>query len=195
VSVAVIKYNAGNSTSVVNALSRLGVEAVMTEDPDAIASADRVILPGVGEASTAMRHLRERQLDRVIRQLTQPFLGICLGMQILCHTTEENQTRGLGVFDADVRRFPAGGKVPHMGWNRVDFDAGVPLFAGLDSGAYAYFVHSYFADPQAGAVVAKTEYIVSFGSALRRDNFWGVQFHPEKSAATGRVILENFLAL
>jgi len=193
--VAVIQYNAGNSTSVVNALSRIGIESVVTADPSAIAGADRVILPGVGEASSAMRHLRGNGLDAVIKRLTQPFLGICLGLQLLCRSSEENDTRGLGVFDTEVRRFPAGGKVPHMGWNRVELDTDDPLFAGVDSGGYAYFVHSYFAEPVPGQTIASTRHNVRFSSALRSGNFWGVQFHPEKSAALGQKILENFLSL
>ena len=190
--VAVIKYNAGHTLSVRNALARLGVEATVTDDAEAIALADRVIFPGVGEAASAMQHLRAHGLDDVITGLRQPFLGICLGMQLLCAHSEENDTEGLGVFDARVRRFPTGGKVPHMGWNALEVKDD-PLFTGVEDGAFTYFVHGFYADTGTDTI-ATTTHIVPFSAALRRGNFVGVQFHPEKSAAVGARILENFLS-
>jgi len=193
---AVIRYNAGNIRSVLLALDRIGVQAVVTDDPDRIRAASHVVFPGVGEASSAMRHLRERGLDEVIRSLRQPFLGICLGMQLMCRHSEENDTGCLGIFDEAVRRFePAGRplKVPQMGWNRITSLQG-PLFRGVPEGTHLYFVHSYHATlgPDTRAV---TNHIVPFSAALGRDNFHGVQFHPEKSATAGERILRNFLEL
>ena len=192
----VIRYNAGNIRSVLLALERLGATAVVTDDPDAIRTADRVLFPGVGEASSAMRYLRDRGLDEVIRSLRQPFLGICLGMQLMCRHSEENDTECLGIFDEDVRRFdPVGSplKVPQMGWNGITSLRG-PLFRGVAEDNHVYFVHSYHATlgPDTRAV---TEHIVPFSAALGRDNFHGVQFHPEKSASAGEAILRNFLEL
>jgi glutamine amidotransferase len=192
VTVAVIRYNAGNTLSVQNALARLGVNASVTDDAEVIAGADRVIFPGVGEASTAMRHLRAHGLDRVIVGLRQPFLGICLGMQLLCTHSEENDTAGLGVFGERVRRFPDGGKVPHMGWNALETGDDT-LFSSIDPGAFVYFVHGFYADI-GDDTIARTHHIVGFSAALRRSNFRGVQFHPEKSASVGARILENFLS-
>jgi glutamine amidotransferase len=192
----VIRYNAGNIRSVLLALERLGATAVVTDDSDVIRAAGRVLFPGVGEASSAMRYLRERGLDEVIRSLRQPFLGICLGMQLMCRHSEENDTECLGIFDEDVRRFdPAGSplKVPQMGWNGITSLRG-PLFRGIAEDTHVYFVHSYHATlgPDTRAV---TEHIVPFSAALGRDNFHGVQFHPEKSAPAGEAILRNFLEL
>lgn len=193
---AVIRYNAGNIRSVLLALERIGASAVVTDDPERIRSAERVLFPGVGEASSAMRYLRERGLDDVIRSLRQPFLGICLGMQLMCRHSEENDTPCLGIFDEDVRRFDPGVqplKVPQMGWNSIGSLQG-PLFRGIEEGTHLYFVHSYHATlgPDTRAV---TNHIVPFSAALSRDNFHGVQFHPEKSAAAGERILRNFLEL
>ena len=190
--VAIIKYNAGNVASVVNALRRLGVEPFVTDDPQLIDGADRVIFPGVGEASSAMRYLRERKLDTLITSLTQPVLGICLGMQLLCAYSEENDTRCLGIFPAKVKRFAVDGlKVPHMGWNTI---AGVrsPLFQGAAEDSYVYFVHSYYLEPSP-ETTATSSYGVDFAAAISRSNFHGVQFHPEKSGAVGERMLENFL--
>lgn len=194
--IAIIKYNAGNIQSVLFALERLGKQAVWTDNPDEIISAGHVIFPGVGEASSAMQHLRERGLDQVIRNLRQPVLGICLGMQLFCRHSEENDTECLGIFDAAVRKFNPGDsriKVPHMGWNTLEAMKG-PLFEGLPAGAYAYFVHSYYAEIQADTA-AVTDYDIPFSAALQRDNFFAVQFHPEKSGANGQRILHNFLAV
>jgi imidazole glycerol-phosphate synthase subunit HisH len=188
----IIQYNAGNIQSVRYALARIGAEATVTDDPALIRSADRVIFPGVGEASTAMAYLRERGLDKVIAGLIQPVLGICLGMQLMCIHSEENDTTCLGIFDTYVKKFPAGGlKVPQIGWNKVEHG---PLFTGMSGDPYCYFVHSYYADP-CPQTVATTEYGLVFSSALKKDNFYGVQFHPEKSAAAGEQILDNFMKL
>ena len=191
---AVIRYNAGNVLSVMNALSRIGSDAVLTDDPDTIISSDRVIFPGVGEASSAMNYLREKGLDEVIKGLTQPFLGICLGMQLMCSSSEEGNVECLGIFPERVALFPRdrGFKIPHMGWNTLEKTSG-PLFRGIQDEEYAYFVHSYYV-PSSSASAALTEYDgITFSSALSRDNFHGVQFHPEKSGMTGERILRNFL--
>jgi glutamine amidotransferase len=193
---AIIRYNAGNIRSVLLALERIGAPAVVTDDPDRIRAAGHVVFPGVGEASSAMRHLRERGLDEVIRSLRQPFLGICLGMQLMCRHSEENDTGCLGIFDEAVRRFqPAGRplKVPQMGWNRITSLQG-PLFHGIAEGTHVYFVHSYHATTGSDTR-AVTDYILPFSAALGRDNFFGVQFHPEKSATAGERVLRNFLEL
>ena len=192
--IAIVKYNAGNVQSVLHALERLGETAVWTDDPAEIRQAERVIFPGVGEASSAMRYLRERGLDEVIRGLQQPVLGICLGLQLFCRHSEENDTDCLGIFDVAVRKFNSGEtqlKVPHMGWNTLHHLHG-PLFEGVPVGSYAYFVHSFFAE-KSGDTVATTEYGEPFSAALQRDNFFAVQFHPEKSGETGQRILHNFL--
>lgn len=193
---AVIRYNAGNIRSVLLALERIGAPAVVTDDPDRIRAADRVVFPGVGEASSAMRYLCDRGLDQVIRSLRQPFLGICLGMQLMCRHSEENDTPCLGIFDEDVRRFDPDGrpfKVPQMGWNAVSSLRG-PLFHGIPEGTHVYFVHSYHATTGPDTL-ALADHILPFSAALGRDNFFGVQFHPEKSAAPGERILRNFLEL
>ncbi len=200
--IAIVKYNAGNVQSVLYALERLGKTAVWTDDPDTIRNATRVIFPGVGEASSAMLHLRERGLDAVIRDLKQPVLGICLGLQLFCSHSEENDTDCMGIFDVEVKKFSSDQalnlgvphlqlKVPHMGWNTLQ-DLRGPLFEGISPGEYVYFVHSFFAENNKAAV-ATTEYGVPFASALQRDNFYAVQFHPEKSGETGQRILHNFL--
>ena len=192
--IAIVKYNAGNVQSVLHALERLGETAVWTDDPDEIRQAERVIFPGVGEASSAMQYLRDRGLDEVIRSLQQPVLGICLGLQLFCRHSEENDTDCLGIFDVAVRKFSSDKaqlKVPHMGWNTLHHLHG-PLFEGMPAGSYAYFVHSFFAE-KSGDTVATTEYGEPFSAALQRDNFFAVQFHPEKSGATGQRILHNFL--
>jgi imidazole glycerol-phosphate synthase subunit HisH len=191
---AIIKYNAGNIQSVLYALERIGREAVVTDDPVMIREADKVIFPGVGEASTAMEYLRERGLDGVIRGLTQPVLGICLGMQLMCNYSEENDTECLGIFEEKVRRFApvdASIKVPQIGWNNV-YGLRSPLFEGVAEGSYCYFVHGYYAALGAHTI-GRTDYGGPYSSALHRANFYGVQFHPEKSAAAGERILTNFI--
>jgi glutamine amidotransferase len=191
---AIIKYNAGNIQSVLYALERIGREAVVTDDPVVIREADKVIFPGVGEASTAMDYLRERGLDGVIRGLTQPVLGICLGMQLMCNYREENDTECLGIFAEKVRRFtPADAsiKVPQIGWNNI-YDLTTPLFEGVAEKSYCYFVHGYYASLGAHTI-GRTDYGGAYSSALHRANFYGVQFHPEKSAAVGERILRNFV--
>ena len=189
--IAIVRYNAGNVRSVYNALVRLGTEPVVTNDPDLLRNADHVLFPGVGHAASAMQSLRETGLHRVLPQLTQPFLGICLGMQLLCRNIEEGEVQGLGVFPTDVRRFPTEGRVPHMGWNDFSYLKS-QLFRGLSSESNMYFVHSYYADVVA-ETTATTEYQVPFSAALHVKNFYGVQFHPEKSGRAGLKVLENFL--
>ena len=182
----IIKYNAGNIQSVLYALERIGAEALVTDDPALIAAADKVIFPGVGEASTAMAYLRERGLDKVLCDLRQPVLGICLGMQLMCSYSEENDTSCLGIFDEQVRKFaPADGgiKVPQIGWNNI-YDLQTPLFEGVADKSYCYFVHGYYAALGAHTI-GKTDYVQAYSSALHRNNFYGVQFHPEKSAQVG----------
>jgi glutamine amidotransferase len=192
--VAIIKYNAGNIQSVTYALNRLGVEPIVTDDKEELSKADKVIFPGVGEASTAMSYLKERQLDQFIGQLTQPFLGICLGLQLMCQYSEENNTPCLGIFDVKVKRFPnVGLKVPQMGWNNL-YDLKTPLFTGIQENEYVYFVHSYCAE-LSEYTAAKCSYASEFSASLQKDNFYAVQFHPEKSAETGAKVLENFLRI
>ena len=191
----IIKYNAGNIQSVLFALERIGMEGMVTDDPYLIQSADKVIFPGVGEASSAMNYLRDRKLDQLIRELKQPVLGICLGLQLMCKYSEENKTECLGIFDTEVKKFnvESGLKVPQIGWNKVE-DTSEPLFKGIFEEPYCYFVHSYYAELCA-ETAAVTEYGVRFSSALGKNNFYGVQFHPEKSAAAGEHILKNFIQL
>ncbi len=189
----IVKYNAGNVRSVLYALERLGVSATVTDDAATIGSADRVIFPGVGEASSAMAWLRERGLDRVIAGLRQPVLGICLGMQLMCERSDEGDTGCLGIFPARVRRFDAaaGLKIPQMGWNDI-YDLRSPLFEGLAGREFVYFVHGYYVE--AGPhTVATADYGGAYSAALRRDNFHAVQFHPERSGAVGHTILRNFI--
>ncbi|HRO69656.1 MAG TPA: imidazole glycerol phosphate synthase subunit HisH [Chitinophagaceae bacterium] len=194
--IAIIKYNAGNIQSVLYALERIGVEAVVTDDPDQIKQADRVIFPGVGEASTAMQYLRERALDNLIRQLKQPVLGICLGMQLMCRSSEENDTDCMGIFDVEVKKFSTsdpGIKIPQIGWNSI-YGLKTGLFDGVPERSYIYLVHSYYAG-LCDATIATCDYIQPYSAGLQKDNFYGVQFHPEKSAAIGEKILKNFIGL
>nr|WP_321357421.1 imidazole glycerol phosphate synthase subunit HisH [uncultured Draconibacterium sp.] len=197
--IVIIKYNAGNIESVNNALNRLGVNAEITADHDKIRNADKVIFPGVGEASTTMSYLRENKLDELIISLKQPVLGICLGLQLMCSHSEENDTKCLGIFDEKVKRFiPKPGeefvtKVPHMGWNAIK-DLKSDLFTADLENEYVYFVHSYYAE-KSEHTIATCDYILPFSAALHRDNFYATQFHPEKSGTIGAKILENFLKL
>ncbi len=191
--IAIVKYNAGNIQSVSFALNRLGIEPLITDDVKELTSADKVIFPGVGEASTAMNYLKERGLDQVIKNLKQPVLGICLGMQLMCRFSEENITDCLGIFKQDVKLFPPNEKVPHMGWNTLEWEKD-PLFKGLNKGAYVYFVHSYYAETGADTICT-SNYILPFSAGLHRDNFYGLQFHPEKSGEIGQKMLENFLGI
>ena len=196
----IIKYNAGNIQSVLYALERIGVNAVVTDDYEQIQSAGKVIFPGVGEASSAMRYLKEHKLDAVIKNLQQPVLGICLGMQLMCAYSEENDTTCLGIFEEQVKLFtpPSGGagggiKVPQIGWNNI-FNLKTKLFTGLPENSYCYFVHGYYA-ALGEHTIATADYIQPYSAALHRNNFYGAQFHPEKSAKAGEQILKNFLSL
>ncbi len=191
--IAIIKYNAGNIKSVQNALNRLGYESVITDDVETLLNADKVIFPGVGEASTAMNYLKEKGLDEVIQSIKQPFLGICLGLQLMCKSSEEGNTECLGIFDATVKLFPPEEKVPHMGWNNFENLQG-ELFEGVDINDNVYYVHSYYAE-SCKETVAMCDYIKPFSAALQKDNFYATQFHPEKSASIGEQILKNFLKL
>lgn len=192
-SIAVIDYNAGNVRSVLFALERLGVDAVLTDDHTAIRNAHKVIFPGVGEASSTMAYLHERGLDELIRSLTQPVLGICLGMQLLCEHSEENDTPCLGIIPQEVRRFipEKGEKVPHMGWNSIR-ELKNDLFNPELEDEFVYFVHSYYVE-KGPYTTAVTDYILPFSAAIRKDNFHATQFHPEKSGKVGEQILRNFL--
>ncbi|MCB1024115.1 MAG: imidazole glycerol phosphate synthase subunit HisH [Acidobacteria bacterium] len=192
--IAIVKYNAGNIESVKNALDRLSVESVVSDKADVLRSADKVIFPGVGEASTAMTYLRERNLDSVIRSLTQPVLGICLGMQLLCSRSEENGTECLGILPNRVRRFPSNKlKVPHMGWNEIS-DLRGELFADVGEGSYVYFVHSFYVE-NGESTSATTDYGINFTAAIEFSNFYAVQFHTEKSGKIGEKILKNFIEI
>lgn len=191
--VAILKYNAGNIQSVSFALNRLGISPVITDDPQILTAADRVIFPGVGEAASAMQYLKERNLDQVIKSLQCPVLGICLGMQLMCEFSEEGATSGLGIFPVRVKRFPAENKVPQVGWNTVAQLRG-PLFKNIPDESYFYFVHSYYAELAADSA-AVCDYIVEFSASLAKDNFYGTQFHPEKSGSNGELVLKNFLEL
>jgi glutamine amidotransferase len=199
----IIKYNAGNIQSVLYALERIGMEAIVTDDHEEIKAADKVIFPGVGEASTAMNYLKERGLDTVIKNLQQPVLGICLGMQLMCAYSEENDTQCLGIFEESVKWFKteqsynqsvqSAIKIPQMGWNTI-YDLKTDLFKEIKENSYAYFVHGYYA-ALGEHTIATTDYIQPYSSALHKNNFYGTQFHPEKSATVGEQILKNFITL
>jgi len=193
----IIKYNAGNIQSVLYALERIGVQATVTDDIEQIQKADKVIFPGVGEASTAMNYLKERKLDEVIKNLEQPVLGICLGLQLMCAYSEENDTECMGIFEEQVKLFnPVKGsniKVPQIGWNNI-YDLKTGLFKNVEEKSYCYFVHGYYA-ASGKHTIGTTDYVQPYSSALHRDNFYGVQFHPEKSAGAGEQIIKNFLSL
>ena len=192
--VAIVKYNAGNVESVKNALNRLGIEPILTDDAEVLRAADRVIFPGVGEAWSAMNYLRAKNLDKVIGSLTQPVLGICLGMQLLCEFSDENETACLGILPYRVQRFDSENlKIPQMGWNNI-FDLKSRLFAGVAENSYVYFVHSFYVETGAETIAA-CDYGTKFSAAVNHRNFYAVQFHTEKSGAIGARILENFLGI
>ncbi|MGB5942738.1 MAG: imidazole glycerol phosphate synthase subunit HisH [Leeuwenhoekiella sp.] len=191
--IVIINYGAGNIQSIKFAFKRLGIDAILSDDAEVIRAADKVIFPGVGEASSAMAKLKLTGLDKVIPTLTQPVLGICLGMQLMCNHTTEGDTTGLGIFDVDVVKFSNAVKVPQIGWNEISNLKG-PLFNGIAENSYMYLVHSFYATHCAERI-AQTHYEVDYASALQKDNFYGVQFHPEKSAKAGAKILENFRQL
>lgn len=196
--IVIVKYNAGNIRSVLYALERIGIQAEVTDDHERIKQADKVIFPGVGEASSAMQYLREHKLDQLLLSLRQPVLGICLGMQLMCRFSEENNTTCLGIFDEEVKRFSdteSGNhyKIPQIGWNTIS-NLKTPLFAGIKEESYCYFVHGYYA-ALGSHTIAETNYILPYSSALHKDNYYGVQFHPEKSAEVGELILQNFIRL
>lgn len=194
--IAVVKYNAGNIRSVLNALGRLGIEPVLTDDARVLRQADRVVFPGQGEAATAMSYLREHRLDTVIRSLTQPVLGICIGQQLMCRHSMEGDTGCLGIFDADVLRFSPQrqqDKVPQIGWNSIH-DLSTPLMDGIPEDSFIYNVHSYYV-PVTKYTIATCDYIVPYSAAMNRDNFYATQFHPEKSGSIGARILNNFMKL
>jgi len=209
--IAIVKYNAGNIGSVTNALNRLGIENKVTDDPAELKAADKVIFPGVGEAGTAMKYLRERELDQVLVNLKQPFLGICLGMQLMCNHSEEGDTKCLGIFDTDVKLFKSTEfKVPHMGWNSLNSEFRIQnselernqkskivnqqslILQSLPQQADVYYVHSYYAEICENTAAA-CDYILPFSSVLQKDNFYATQFHPEKSAGVGEQLLKNFI--
>lgn len=191
--IIIIDYGAGNTKSVQFSCHRLGFAPVLSNNLEVIQAADKVIFPGVGHASNAMKRLKNSGLDLVIPTLKQPVLGICLGMQLLCKATEEGATKGLGVFDVDVKRFSGGVKVPQMGWNTIS-NLKTNLFMGIKNNAYMYLVHSYYAE-LCEDTIAQTNYGLTYSSALKKDNFYGVQFHPEKSSLEGEAVLGNFLNL
>jgi glutamine amidotransferase len=199
--IAIIKYNAGNVQSVLYALQRLGINAVVTDDRDEILGADKVIFPGVGNASSAMEYLKKTDLDKVIISLTQPVLGICLGLQLLCNRSEEGDTECLGIFNVEVKKFKnplqsenaPSFKIPQMGWNTIT-NLSSPLFNGIKENSFVYFVHSFYAE-LSPYTIATSDYIIPYSAAIQQDNFYGVQFHTEKSADTGTQIISNFLKL
>ncbi len=191
--IVIINYGAGNIQSIMFAIERLGFKAILSNNPDEILSADKVIFPGVGEASSAMKKLKESGLDKLIPQLKQPVLGICLGMQLMCNFSEEGNTKGLGIFDVNVVKFSSKLKVPQMGWNTI-YNLKSELFNGISENEFMYLVHSYYV-PKSENSIATTNYEVDFSSALQKNNFYGVQFHPEKSGKFGEQILNNFLKI
>ena len=191
--VAIVKYNAGNIMSVTYALNRLGIDPLVSDDESVLKTADRVIFPGVGEASTAMKYLRERGLDVVLKNLTQPFLGICLGMQLMGQFSEEGDTQCLGIFDTSIKKFRQTDKVPHMGWNQISrFKSS--LLKGIPENSYMYFVHSYYAQ-LSNETSSTCNYIEEFSAGLQKDNYHAFQFHPEKSGEIGSIILKNFIEI
>ncbi len=191
--IVILKYNAGNVTSVSFALQRLGINAIVTDDADKILQADKVIFPGVGAAASAMSYLKERKLDQLIKDIKQPFLGVCLGMQLLCNYSEEGNTNCIGIFNQSVKKFTGNEKIPQTGWNNI-YDLQSCLFNEIHENAFMYFVHSFYAE-LSEHTVAKTHYMIDYSSALQKDNFYAVQFHPEKSGVAGEQIIKNFIEL
>lgn len=192
--IAIVQYNAGNIQSVRYALNRLGIEPIITNDPDLLHKADKIIFPGVGDAGSAMPYLREHNLDQVLVSLRQPFLGICFGMQLMCRHSEEGDVDCLGIFDVDVKRFPSGKeKIPHMGWNTITETKGT-LLKNIEPDSYVYFVHSYYAEINP-YTTATCNYVLDFSAGIEKDNFFAFQFHPEKSGTVGAQILKNFIDL
>ncbi len=191
--VAIIQYNAGNTCSVQYALERLSITPIITDDPDTIRTADKVIFPGVGAAGAAMNYLRQTKLDMLIPALQQPVLGICLGMQLLCNHSEEDDTACLGIINTTVQKFNGKEKTPQIGWNEID-QLKSPLFQNISPGSHMYYVHSYYV-PSGPWSIAATEYMLPYSAAAQRNNFYGVQFHPEKSGKDGATVLSNFLKL
>ena len=192
--IAIIKYNAGNIRSVQNAVNRLGYESIITDNPTKIKAASKVIFPGVGEASSAMEYLKERKLDELIVSLKQPVLGICLGLQLMCTSSEEGNTTCLGIFDTQTKQFPPKDKVPHMGWNNFSELKSSEILKDVKLEDDVYYVHGYYAEPCENTL-AICNYIVPFSSIIQKDNFYAMQFHPEKSADIGEQLLKNFLEL
>jgi imidazole glycerol-phosphate synthase subunit HisH len=191
--IAILEYNAGNTRSVINAVTRQGYICKITDNKKELMNAEKIIIPGVGEAASAMKWLRENELDKLITSLQQPVLGICLGLQLMCRFSEEGNTECLGIFDSNVRRFAPLDKVPHMGWNNFQSVSG-SIFKGISASDNVYYVHSYYAEISRHTL-AVCDYILPFSAAMRKDNFFATQFHPEKSADTGTKILKNFLEL
>ncbi len=191
--IAIIKYNAGNITSVQNAVTRMGYDSIITDDAQKILAADKVIFPGVGEANSAMDYLKKKGLDKVLLSVKAPMLGICLGLQLMCNSTEEGDTKCLGIFDAQVKRFPPKDKVPHIGWNSFVKCDGT-LFKSIDKDDDVYYVHGYYATIGL-ETIATCDYIIPFSAAMQKNNFYATQFHPEKSASVGEQLLLNFLSI
>lgn len=191
--IAIIKYNGGNVNSVQNALNRLGAKSIITDDFELIKNADKVIFPGVGEASSTMKILKEKGLNQLVPTLKQPVLGICLGMQLMCKNNEEGNTVGMGIFNINVKKFPSEDIVPHMGWNTIS-ELQSPIFSGIEEESDVYFVHSFYCELSKNTTTV-CDYILPFSASLQKDNFYAMQFHPEKSGKIGSLLLENFLNL